>query len=1165
MGLPGKFVLLLVSLSICSAAADATGPRATTGSAQRGVYASLRAKWESTSVALEAAEFLADEDMSLFWTYVDALSAGGGFNSSGTCWSRILRSASQGLNQEQAKMLKAFVAIRHYSAKLEMYRSIATVPEDACCWVQLGSFTAYNTAQLGDIALKAAKAGEQETLFAFDHIYPFNSSSTDAAPGAVLYGAPGTACFRVMHTAMVKLAQQQMLKYVFRPILVHGCTMEGVDCLHLGTGEQLPLPGYGAELAIKNMEYKAMDDASLKSKGQDDGSASSERTSGDVAGFIIDRLISRKPEARESLESFRDHLLIRQSSSQDEPLKVWDLKDLGLQAVQRVSSSSDPLRLLMEVSQNFPALATSLSRIQVDPALRREVQRIQESLPSGTNFLLLNGIMVDVDQIELYKFMEHVRHDSRLAKHLELAGVSPSLISKLLALRPTMTREEAAEIRIDIGSKPSVTFLNNLEKDRMYSGWHSSLQVLLMPSFGGQMQPIGRNVFTAIFVMDPGHEQSYKIVSQILGLWQQGVPIRFGVLLLPESMLARASGETDSLQNMPLVAWEDADVSERIARAFHMLHKSFGPGAAYTFLLALGNENEEEPYGYEDSDEYEGTDDSTTSSHTWEDVAKEFASAWSKAGSRASTKKARAAAKVTPEQALGQLAEGAGQAAGIAELVANEAGDAIARGLIPVQGEGALLWFNGLLHFENPLGALFQALQKEMQHVQRDIYQGKLSDGSNVATAILRNAGALPRYNAMIFGKKSRAPALGGNETAHPAEGAVREASLTAEPVLADIKYFAGDGKLDTVKKVTHWVIADIGSPKGQALMMAQPADDMMAFQSAVTMAEQAGLDPEKLMEAIVSGPGSAAAASHYTQTVCQTFQAKFGINVTRPGVVTNGRIVTSGPEAPSSGFTEDDFHLMGVYAEKAQHAGMVKTALGQQKGQDASITSDQVMLASNLILRLGIRDDMHMDETSVHLASVVSGLRRKKGALITWEPVEPDAPTPVLEITAVVDPLTAGAQKLVALLVFLRDTVAPRIRVWLNPALNLSELPLKSFFRFALPDMSTGSHMTALQANLWDETEDMTGAPSAVFTNLPQKKILTLNLHPPEAWLVEPVRAVHDTDNLLLADLPDGDSMATADFELEAMIISGSCIDIGASSRKQARIECDMVVLVDP
>lgn len=74
MGLPGKLVLLLVSLSICSAAADATGPRATTGSAQRGVYASLRAKWESTSVALEAAEFLvgpAARVRCLRWTALD--------------------------------------------------------------------------------------------------------------------------------------------------------------------------------------------------------------------------------------------------------------------------------------------------------------------------------------------------------------------------------------------------------------------------------------------------------------------------------------------------------------------------------------------------------------------------------------------------------------------------------------------------------------------------------------------------------------------------------------------------------------------------------------------------------------------------------------------------------------------------------------------------------------------------------------------------------------------------------------------------------------------------------------------------------------------------------------------------------------------------------------
>jgi hypothetical protein len=75
-----------------------------------------------------------------------------------------------------------------------------------------------------------------------------------------------------MHAAMVELAEKQQLKYALRPVLAQGCASKGISleashCLQLGTGEQLPLPGYGVELAIKNMEYKAMDDSSLKSKG----------------------------------------------------------------------------------------------------------------------------------------------------------------------------------------------------------------------------------------------------------------------------------------------------------------------------------------------------------------------------------------------------------------------------------------------------------------------------------------------------------------------------------------------------------------------------------------------------------------------------------------------------------------------------------------------------------------------------------------------------------------------------------------------------------------------------------------------------------------------------------------------------------------------------------
>ena len=68
-------------------------------------------------------------------------------------------------------------------------------------------------------------------------------------------------------------------------------------------------------------------------------------------------------------------------------LQVWDLKDLGLQASQRIAQASDPLRLLKDISQNFPTLAASLSRLPVNASLAAEVKSNQRSLPAGNQNL----------------------------------------------------------------------------------------------------------------------------------------------------------------------------------------------------------------------------------------------------------------------------------------------------------------------------------------------------------------------------------------------------------------------------------------------------------------------------------------------------------------------------------------------------------------------------------------------------------------------------------------------------------------------------------------------------------------------------------------------------------------------------------------------------------
>ncbi len=70
-------------------------------------------------------------------------------------------------------------------------------------------------------------------------------------------------------------------------------------------------------------------------------------------------------------------------------LQVWDLKDLGLQASQRIAQAGDPLRLLTDISQNFPTLAASLSRLPANASLAAEVRSNQRSLPAGLLLFLL--------------------------------------------------------------------------------------------------------------------------------------------------------------------------------------------------------------------------------------------------------------------------------------------------------------------------------------------------------------------------------------------------------------------------------------------------------------------------------------------------------------------------------------------------------------------------------------------------------------------------------------------------------------------------------------------------------------------------------------------------------------------------------------------------------
>lgn len=94
---------------------------------------------------------------------------------------------------------------------------------------------------------------------------------------------------------------------------------------------------------------------------------------------------------------------------------MWDLKDLGLQAAQRILAAADPLAALADVAQNFPALAGALSRLEVAAPLRAEVAANARILPPGATYLSLNGQYVDVGSLDLISLLDVVQREVRSA------------------------------------------------------------------------------------------------------------------------------------------------------------------------------------------------------------------------------------------------------------------------------------------------------------------------------------------------------------------------------------------------------------------------------------------------------------------------------------------------------------------------------------------------------------------------------------------------------------------------------------------------------------------------------------------------------------------------------------------------------------------------------
>ncbi|XP_052296831.1 UDP-glucose:glycoprotein glucosyltransferase isoform X2 [Citrus sinensis] len=1175
-------LIILVCVSLCgfaSVCAQIQKPK--------NVQVAVRAKWSGTPLLLEAGELLASERKDLFWEFIEkwlhSEENDADSRTAKDCLKRIVRHGSSLLSESLTSLFEFSLTLRSASPRLVLYRQLAEEslssfppfddsnlknevggaseanekletkksdsllvgvnpksPGGKCCWVDTGGALFLEVSELlmwlRSPSELTGESFQQPELFDFDHIHAESSISSRTA---ILYGALGSDCFKEFHINLVQAAKEGKVMYVVRPVLPSGCEANVGNCGAVGAKDSLNLGGYGVELALKNMEYKAIDDSMIK-EGVTLEDPRTEDLSQEVRGFVFSKLLERKPDLTSEIMSFRDYLL---SSTTSETLEVWELKDLGHQTAQRIVHASDPLQSMQEISQNFPSVVSSLSRMKLNDSIKDEIVANQRYMPPGKSLMALNGALINIEDIDLYLLIDLVHQELSLADQFSKLKIPRTITQKLLS---TVPPAESSMFRVDFRST-HVQYLNNLEEDAMYKRWRSNINEILMPVFPGQLRYIRKNLFHAVYVLDPATVCVVQVIDMIMSLYENHFPLRFGVILYSSKFIKSIEINGGELHSP--VAEDDSpvneDISSLIIRLFLFIKESHGTQTAFQFLSNVNRLRMESA---------DSADDDALEIHHVEGAFVETI---------------LPKAKTPPQDMLLKLEK----EKTFMDQSQESSMFVFKLGLTKLK---CCLLMNGLVS-ESSEEALLNAMNDELQRIQEQVYYGNINSYTDVLEKVLSESG-INRYNPQII----------TDAKVKPKFISLASSFLGRETELKDINYLHSPETVDDVKPVTHLLAVDVTSKKGMKLLhegirfliggskgarlgvlfsASREADlPSIIFVKAFEITASTYSHKKKVLEFLdqlcsfyertylLASSATADSTQAFIDKVCEFAEAnglsskvyraslpeyskgkvrkqlnkvvqflhrQLGVESGANAVITNGRVTFPIDE---STFLSHDLSLLESveFKHRIKHIWEI---IEEVNWQETYPDIDPDMLTSKFVsdIILFVTSSMAMRDRSSESA-------RFEILSAEYSAVVFNSENSTIHIDAVIDPLSPTGQKLSSLLRVLQRYAQPSMRIVLNPMSSLVDIPLKNYYRYVVPTMDDFSN-----------TDYSISGPKAFFANMPLSKTLTMNLDVPEPWLVEPVIAVHDLDNILLEKLGDTRTLQAV-FELEALVLTGHC-----------------------
>uniref|UniRef100_A0A673L9F0 UDP-glucose ceramide glucosyltransferase-like 1 n=1 Tax=Sinocyclocheilus rhinocerous TaxID=307959 RepID=A0A673L9F0_9TELE len=1011
-------------------------------------------------------EFIREDDEEKFWKFVYTIQMFTSLTleSVRSYYNLIIKKAGQFLTDLQVNLLKLSLSLRAYSPAVHAFQQIARdePPPDGCvAFVVVHGQNACSTKDMKKL-LKTAAGRPRPYLYKSDHQYP-GVNGTDL-PVAVLYAEIGTKDFNTFHKVLSERAQEGKLIYVLRHFVSEP------------KNEKMLLSGYGVELAIKSTEYKAVDDTQVKV------TTDNVDENDEVQGFLFGKLKKSHPELQEELGELRKHLLV-ESTNDMTPLKVWELQDLSFQAASRIMTvpKFDSLKLMQELSQNFPSRARSLTRVAVNQDMKKEIednQKVSESMGihPGDASLFINGIHIDLDLHNPFSILDILRTEAKILEGLHNLGIKGSSISKFLHLPSSATLEDSYALDI---RHTSIMWVNDIEKDSMYRHWPSSLQELLRATFPGVIRQIRRNFYNLGLFLDPVQEESIELVKLAELFYKHNIPLRIGFVLV-----VSADDKVDG--------YLDAGVA--LFRLLNYISEEYDEAQAFTSMI------------FNRVEVGESLSVDTVTAY----LKKKFP-------------KANAARILGVDSSYDDNRKAGG-------------------GFYRKSGLGALPvgLFNGVplsseeMDPEELETALLQKIMETTNFFQRAVFM--ITESVDVVDFLMEQANVVPRINPLILSSERRYLDFTSSPVADDWDDTTVFSYLDSRDKTAVVskrmKYFIRDGDVCLQKSSSSSCrVGAINNPSGK------PTEDNSGLYRAVwasllTQSSKNTLDftlkllKEENVELLKQGTK----IKHLLQQVSETntflgmaalylldflhSQQKYCKEVLKlkagqRAVVSNGRILSLLDEEEE--FSVEDFHLLEKITLRTS-AEKIKSKIKQM-----NLNAQKYALASDLIMKV---DALLTSSPKGEARKDVKFLKDKHSVLQLAQRED----EVFYDVVAIVDPLTRDAQKLAPLLVVRTTLVMSKSFFFLNKCSAI-------FYRYVLePDVSFFGN------------NSLSPGPVARFTEIPESPLLTLNMITPESWMVEAFRSPYDLDNIHLQEVS---GVVNAEYELEYLLLEGHCFDL--------------------